>query len=121
MPTDGDETWLREVACFRCEAVAAALLIDPVSAGRGLTLTLTGFLTRKASHLSEPAANGVVEAEAEELMRWLPPAMQGFFCRECGAAYCRSCWTVAPPSYDEGEYAGTEGVCPAGHQALVDS
>ena len=121
MAADSEDAWRREVACFRCGAVAAALLIDPVSAGRGLTLTLTGFLSRKASFLSEPAANGVVEAETDELLRWLPPAMHGFFCRECGAAYCRACWTVAAPAYDEGEYAGTDGVCPAGHHSLVDS
>ena len=112
--------WRRDVSCFRCEGVAAGLLVDYESGGRGLTLTLVEFLARKVSYLSEPAAEGIAEVEDIELLRWLPPTFQGFFCRECGAAYCRACWNVGAAEYDDGEYAGTYGVCPAGHEGLVD-
>ena len=112
--------WRREIVCFRCEQVAAALVVDPESGGRGLTLTLTEFLVRKTSFLSEPAAEAIADAGGAELLRWLPAAFQGFVCRECGAAYCRHCWTMEPPQYEDGEYAGTYAACPTGHRALVD-
>src|SRR5829696_5242737 len=114
-------SWRREVTCFRCGGVAAALLVDYASAGRGLTVTLADFLVRKTSFLSEPAAESIAEVEDIELARWLPPAFHGFLCHECGAAYCRSCWRVGPPEYDEGDYAGRHGVCPSGHTAVVDA
>jgi hypothetical protein len=113
-------TWRREVRCFRCDSVAASLLVDYESGGRGLTLTLSEFLARKTSFLSEPAAEGIAEVDDVELLRWLPPAFHGFFCRECGAAYCRRCWDIGSPHYEDGEYLGTPGICPAGHEALVD-
>ncbi|MGD9893508.1 MAG: hypothetical protein AB7R89_12830 [Dehalococcoidia bacterium] len=113
-------SWRRDVRCFRCDSVAAGLLVDYESGGRGLTLTLLDFLVRKTSYLSEPAAEGIAEDEEIELLRWLPPTFHGFFCRECGAAYCRRCWDIGAPLYTEGEYLGTAGICPAGHQALVD-
>jgi len=114
-------SWRRDVHCFRCEGVAASLLVDYESGGRGLTLTLSEFLVRKTSFLSEPAAEGIAEVEDIELRRWLPPAFQGFLCPECDAAYCRRCWDIGTPQYEEGEYAGTLGVCPAGHKELVDT
>lgn len=114
-------TWRRDVLCFRCERLAVGLLVDSESAGRGLTLTLTDFLVTKSSFLSEPAAIGIAEVEDEDLLRWLPLSFQGFFCHECGAIYCRSCWEVGAAVYEEGEYAGTPGICPAGHEGLVDT
>ena len=114
-------SWRRDVLCFRCEQVAAALHVDSESAGRGLTLTLTDFLVRKTSFLSEPAADAIAELEDIEMLRWLPPTFQGFFCRECGAAYCRRCWDVGSAIYEDGEYAGTPGTCPGGHEALLDT
>jgi hypothetical protein len=113
-------SWRRDVLCFRCEGVAASLLVDYESGGRGLTLTLSEFLVRKTSYLSEPAAEGIAEVEDLDLLRWLPPTFHGFFCRECGAAYCRRCWDIGSALYDADEYAGTAGICPAGHEALVD-
>lgn len=113
-------SWRRDVRCFRCDAVAAGLLVDYESGGRGLTLTLLDFLARKTSYLSEPAAEGIAEVDDLELLRWLPPAFHGFFCHECAAAYCRRCWDIGAPYYEEGEYLGTAGICPAGHEALVD-
>ena len=112
--------WRRELSCFRCDRVAAALLVDPRSGGRGLTLTLAEFLVRKTTFLSVPAAEGIAEAEGAELLRWLPLTFQGFFCRECDAAYCRACWTAEPPDYEAGVYAGTYGTCPGGHRSLLD-
>lgn len=114
-------SWRRDVPCFRCGAVAAALTVDYESAGRGVTVTLDGFLARKTSFLSVPAAEELADVDAVELPRWLPPGLHGFVCRECGAAYCRSCWTVGEPLRDdEGEYAGRAGTCPSGHEAIVD-
>ena len=112
--------WRREVTCFRCGRVAAMLVVDPWSGGRGLTLTLAEFLVSKTTFLSEPAAEGVATADDVELLRWLPPTFQGFFCRECDAPYCRACWTAEPPVFDTDEYAGTAGVCPSGHRSTID-
>ena len=113
-------SWRRDMQCFRCEAVAASLVVDYESGGRGLTLTLSEFLNRKTSFLSEPAAEGIAEVDDLELLRWLPPTFRGFFCHECGAAYCRRCWDVGEARYEDGEYVGTSGACPSGHEALVD-
>jgi hypothetical protein len=113
-------SWRRDVRCFRCDSIAAGLLVDYDSGGRGLTLTLLDFIVRKTSYLSEPAAEGIAENDELDMLRWLPPAFHGFFCHECGAAYCRRCWDIGAPHYEEGEYLGTTGICPAGHEALVD-
>jgi hypothetical protein len=113
-------SWRRDVRCLRCGEVAAALLVDYESAGRGLTVTLNEFLRRKTSFLSIAASEGIAEVEDVELPRWLPSTFAGFLCHECGGAYCRRCWTVGPREYEDGEYAGTYGVCPAGHRGLID-
>src|SRR5918998_2975297 len=105
-------SWRREVPCFRCDGVAAALVVDYESGGRGLTLTLEGFVVRKVSFLSEAAAEGIAEEEDLEILRWVPPAFHGFYCRECTAAYCRACWRVGPREYDDDGYVATFGVCP---------
>jgi hypothetical protein len=114
-------SWRRDVNCFRCGGVAAGLIVDYESRGRGLTLTLTDFLVRKTSFLSEAAAEGIAEVDDLDLFQWLPPAFHGFFCGECGAAYCRSCWDAGSAIYQDGEYAGTIGVCPAGHESVIDT
>jgi hypothetical protein len=114
-------SWRRDLPCFRCGGVAASLLIDYESGGRGVTLTLDGFLARKSSFLSVPAAEGIAEEDGPDLIRWLPQAFHGFYCRECAAAYCRTCWIVGPPLRDEEGYAGRAGVCPAGHESAVDA
>jgi hypothetical protein len=97
------------------------LVVDYASGGRGTTLTLQGFLARKTSFLSVVAAEGIAEEEGVDLLRWLPPTFQGFFCRECAAAYCAACWQVGPPEYDEEDFIGRHGVCPAGHEGMVDA
>jgi hypothetical protein len=113
--------WRRQIGCFRCEQAAVTLTIDPHAPGRGLLLTLDGFLVRKASYLSEPAADGIEGAESwEELLRWLPVTFRGFFCRACDAAYCRACWQAQAPEYEDGEYLGRLGICPGGHQQPID-
>lgn len=115
-------SWRRDVVCFRCGGLAAALTVDYESAGRGVTVTLDGFLVRKTSFLSVPAAEELADVDDVELLRWLPPSFHGFFCRECGAAYCRACWTAGDPFWDsDGEYAGRAGVCPAGHESMIDT
>ena len=57
-----------------------------------------------------------------------------FHCRECGQAYCQQCWHIGPPLFDEGFYSVvfacgeaaerdgdcTFGVCPEGHEQVVD-
>jgi len=111
----------RDLICFRCAEVAASLTVDSESGGRGMTLTRTGFLARKASYLSEPAAMAIFDAEGPELLRWLPQTFWGFFCHECEAPYCTSCWTLFPPASADGEYLGRAGRCPIGHESLVDS
>lgn len=113
--------WTRDILCYRCGGVAATLIRDPDSGGRGLTLTLNGFLARKATLLSEPGAIGLEDAEDEDLGRWLPANFLGFRCRECGADYCRACWRIDEARYEAGEYVATDGVCPGGHEAIVDA
>jgi hypothetical protein len=113
-------TWKRDVLCYRCDAVAVSLTVESDSSGRGLMLAMDGFLRRKRSYLSEPGAVGIADAEGAQLLRWLPPSFHGFFCAECSAPYCNRCWTVEAPRYEDGEYAGTPGICPVGHHALVD-
>src|SRR3712207_8884614 len=102
-------SWRREIPCFRCERVAVELVVDYASGGRGITLALDGFLARKVSFLSVPAAEGIAEEDGVELLRWLPPAFKGFFCRECAAAYCATCWRVGLPEHDDEGYAGRYG------------
>lgn len=114
-------SWQREIPCFRCGRVAVTLVVDYAFGGRGITLTLAGFIAQKSSFLSVPAAEGIAEEDGVELLRWLPPTFRGFFCRECSAAYCASCWRIGPPEHDEEGYAARYGICPAGHEGLVDS
>lgn len=115
-----DHAWRRPITCFRCGGVAATALIDPHSGGRGLTLTLEGFVVRKSMLLSEPRANDIADAEDADVTHLLPPSFQGFSCVECDAAYCAACWTVDAPQFEGSEYSGTEGTCPAGHRGIVD-
>ena len=44
-----------------------------------------------------------------------------FFCRRCGAAYCKTHWAPIWPIFEEGGfYDRSEGTCPRGHVATVD-
>lgn len=117
---DPEHSLRRTIACLRCGSVAASVLIDPDSGGRGLTLTRDGFIIRKASFLSETSAEAIADAEGAELLRSLPASFQGFICTECDGPYCERCWTLGPPRFEDGEYGGVSGSCPTGHHALVD-
>ena len=47
----------------------------------------------------------------------------GFYCPDCEAVYCETCWHLGPPLFDEdlpGFYDSTEAVCPRGHRHVVD-
>ncbi|MBS2031276.1 MAG: hypothetical protein JST54_25480 [Deltaproteobacteria bacterium] len=48
------------------------------------------------------------------------PDLFGFFCRECGRAYCSTCWSIGAAELDDGFYDCTRGTCPEGHEQVVD-
>ena len=43
-----------------------------------------------------------------------------FHCRKCSRSYCQNCWRIGPPEFDDGFYDYTQGVCPEGHEQIVD-
>lgn len=47
------------------------------------------------------------------------PDLAGFCCRECGANYCEQCWT-SWMEFDESFYDCTRGLCPRGHEQILD-
>jgi hypothetical protein len=51
------------------------------------------------------------------------PDLIAFHCWRCDADYCEACWRFGPPEFDAdfpGFYDCTHGVCPVGHEQLVD-
>jgi len=48
------------------------------------------------------------------------PDFLGFYCGQCRKPYCQNCWRIGAPEFDEGFYDCTAGICPEGHEQIVD-
>ena len=112
------------VACARCGGIAAAFsLVRPESSARQHGLQRNGFIGQvtkfgaldELHHLLEKIRSSDYVA-----VRRIDMDFVAFHCRECNRSYCERCWRIGPPEFDEGFYDLTRGVCPEGHEQIVD-
>ena len=66
-------------------------------------------------------AKKAVEGNLKRLHNILTKDFDGldFYCPECDNVYCEKHW-VLNPVWDEGFYDYTEGICPEGHERILD-
>jgi hypothetical protein len=125
------------LACARCGSAAAEIALLPATvAGAALApgvpaahthtrdrLERTDFLSA-LTKFGPPAALlelfAAVQAGDFGQARRLDPDFVAFHCPDCGRVYCDSCWQLGAPVFDEGFYDYTRGVCPMGHEHVVD-
>jgi hypothetical protein len=87
-------------------------------------LVIEGFLGTQGKLLESYAAavrEALEKSSAKQLYHvdrlWAP-----FYCSRCQASYCWDCWRTFPVMDDEypGWYDYTEGICPKGHERMID-
>jgi hypothetical protein len=121
-----------EFPCSRCGQPAATFSLLPAGTGDGLwrervRLERTGFLGT-TMHFGElpglAALMAAIERRDHAAIRSLTgPDLIAFHCWQCDADYCAACWRLGPSEFDAdfpGFYDCTKGVCPAGHEQVVD-
>ena len=117
-----------DLYCNRCSAIVARITFYEAGEGEGMwqkekRLERAGFVGDiiKFGHAPETVSL------FESLSRGDYPAADridcdfvGFYCEPCNKIYCKDCWDIGPPEFDEGFYDYTMGTCPAGHEQTVD-
>ena len=117
------------VSCRQCGKPAATIELTPssVSDDSKASLRVIGFIGVITAYwlgskpLTDQTINQVQTLASTDLkdLRSLDRDLFGFICRECGAAYCRNCWSNYYVSFDEGFYDATRATCPRGHEQMV--
>lgn len=115
--------------CARCGRAAAEIALLPASE-RGETLWHDKDRLERTDFMGSIVKFGdweTLTAFFELLARADYAAVRGddadfiaFHCHACGRVYCEQCWTIGAPVFDEGFYDYTLGVCPEGHEQIVD-
>jgi hypothetical protein len=113
------------IVCHKCGRTAAEFSLTKHS-GRS-EIIVTGFLgtvtTRGIGN--DPVDEklfGTLRILAETdvpALHALDPDIFGFICQRCGYAYCVNCWKYIHATSDEGFYDATRGVCPQGHEQML--
>ncbi len=122
-------------ATFRCAACGeVAAVVKAVTAGtvtdagdpRQDRIVVHGFSGPDAwvdaSAGQYAAAQAILTSAAPdpaELRRILYWEAAPFHCPDCGLNYCHAHWRGFP-RFDEGSYDCTIGICPAGHEHMID-
>jgi hypothetical protein len=117
-----------DLYCDQCRAVVARISLLNAGEGEGMwkkddRLERAGFIGNIIlfGHSTETvslfeALSRLDHAAADRIN----PDFVSFYCRPCNKIYCKDCWTIGPPVFDEGFYDYTLGVCPQGHEQTVD-
>lgn len=118
--------------CARCGAPAATFTLRPAGTGDDMwrdrdRLERTGFLGTTTHFEPLPALAAIMRAIEQRdyaaVHDLAGPDLVAFHCWQCDADYCEACWRIGPPEFAEdfpGFYECTKGVCPAGHQQVVN-
>jgi hypothetical protein len=115
-----------KVHCARCGESAAEFSLVPPAAGsrsQHYGLQRTGFMGQvtKFGELAELRRQVDLAHVADyTALRSIDTDFVAFHCWECKRSYCERCWRIGPPEFDEGFYDCTRGVCPDGHEQIVD-
>ncbi|MBM4421998.1 MAG: hypothetical protein FJ030_01235 [Chloroflexi bacterium] len=114
--------------CAQCGRPAAAFTVH--AAGEGDGLWRDHDRIERAGFMGVVIKFGSLESLAQlfetlrrhdyETLRRLDADFIAFHCWECGKDYCEQCWRIGPPEFDDGFYDCTMGICPAGHEQMVD-
>ena len=121
--------------CAACNGVAATATYvrqgetypDPFlkdAANEEDWLMIDGFLGAQGKCLDghEAAVRAALENSSAKQLYQLAPLWASFYCRKCQASYCWDCWDSWIVMDDElpGWYDCTEGICPKGHEKMLD-
>jgi len=117
-----------DLYCDRCRTSVARITLYEAGEGEGMwqkekRLERAGFIgdiikfghAAETVSLFESLSRGDYVAAAR-----IDPDFVGFYCDDCKKIYCKNCWDVGPPEFDEGFYDCTFGTCPEGHEQTVD-
>jgi hypothetical protein len=131
------------VPCSRCGRAAAGIALLPADPdaeareARQERLERTDFMGRVVQFGAHEQLLTFFAALAQQdyaSARGADADFVAFHCRACGKACCQQCWRIGPPVFDEGFYSVvfacgeaaerdgdcTFGVCPEGHEQVVD-
>ena len=119
-------------SCAHCGQPAATFTLFPAGSGEGMwrdldRLERIGFLGMVTLCGQPPALAAVMsviqQRDSAAIRSAAGPDLIAFHCWQCDADYCQACWRIGPPEFDAdflGFYDCTRGVCPAGHEQMVD-
>lgn len=127
----GPSALVLTLSCCRCGSPAATFAFRPAGKGDGLwrdsdRLERTGFMGTvvKFGPLDSfaPFLSALQRGDYDSA-RSGDPDLVAFHCWTCNEDYCEKCWQIGPPTFDDdfpGFYDCTRGVCPEGHEQVVD-
>ena len=127
----------RTLACAHCGRAAAEIALLPATvagaaqaAGAPAPRTHTrdrlertdflGTVTKFGRAAALVALFEAIDRGDFALARSLDADFVAFHCPDCGLVYCDTCWRLEPPVFEDGFYDCTWGVCPVGHNHVVD-
>ena len=114
------------VFCARCGAIAAEFSLHAAAAERmpsrhGLQrIGFIGEVTKFGEGAQLRSMLEAIRAAEYAAARRVDADFIAFHCKECDRCYCKQCWQIGPPEFDEGFYDCTHGICPQGHEQIVD-
>ncbi len=114
--------------CARCGNPAAVFTLFAAGEGEGLwrdrdRLERAGFMgvvTKFGALESLTSLFNSLQRADYNILRGADADFVAFHCWTCAKSYCEHCWQIGPPVFDEGFYDYTSGVCPEGHEQVVD-
>ena len=112
------------VPCARCGAEAAKFsLLPPAPPHTQHGLKRTGFIGEVTKFGEAATLRRLLEmtrAADYAAAHGADADFVAFHCRKCLRSYCQRCWRIGAPEFDDGFYDLTRGVCPEGHEQIVD-
>jgi hypothetical protein len=118
--------------CACCGQPAATFTLFPAGSSEGMWrerdyVKRAGFMGTILHFGALPALMALMRTlhhhDYQTIRSAAGPDLIAFHCWQCNADYCQACWRIGPPEFDAdfpGFYDCTRGVCPAGHEQMVD-
>lgn len=112
--------------CRTCGDVAGTVTLVPSAAGAA-HLSISGLMFQETTDVTGDRLRRLQAVLATGQARDLydiEPLWASFFCPQCDCSYCKQHWTVSLQFDDDDDFPGwydsARGVCPAGHERMVD-
>jgi hypothetical protein len=121
MTDDGAEFTPRTFRCFECGSTAGTVRL--ATSWLGLCLEVSSFtseLKAPVSQLGETVADLVAAMDSAKALYNCDHEFAPFFCPICDRCYCGEHWRRWDVFDEDGWHDSIRGVCPQGHERMLE-